>query len=98
MLKDQYHNILHLMPDDYEISIGKLQKYLSDDQICKILNSSNFSDANKIILECLIEKMNHKEELLDFCDQLENISRSHDLCKIINEIRSGKWLLYFKAL
>lgn len=92
-LKLRYHNILHLMPNEYEITVGKLQNYLSDDQICAILISNNFSDANKIILGCLVERMNQKEELLDFCDQLENISGSHDLYKIISEIRSGKWLL-----
>ena len=93
LLKAKYHNILHLMPTDYEITVGKLQNYLSDDQICAILSSDNYSDANKIILGCLIERMNQKEELLDLCDQLENISGSRDLCKIISEIRSGKWLL-----
>ena len=77
------------MPDDYELTVGKLQNYISDDQICAILSSSNSTIANKLILDCLIERMNDKEELLDLCDQLENITTPHDLKTVINEIRSG---------
>ena len=88
-LKAHYHTILHLMPDDYELTIGKLVNYISDEQICSILSSSNSTIANKIILDCLIERMRCSEELLDLCDQLENITTSHDLKIVINEIRFG---------
>ena len=84
------------MPDNYEQSVGKLQNYISDDQICMILSSSNFTTANKTILDCLIEKMSRREELLDLCNQLETISTSHQLNILISEIRSGgsELLLY----
>ena len=88
-LKAHYHTILHLMPDDYELTVGKLQNYISDDQICAILSSSNSTIANKIILDCLIERIRCREELLDLCAQLENIITSHDLKIVINEIRLG---------
>ena len=88
-LRAHYHNILHLMPDDYELTVGILQNYISDDQICAILSSTNSTIANKLILDYLIERMNCREELLDLCDQLENIAISHDLKIIINEIRFG---------
>ena len=88
-LKAHYHTILQLMPEDYELTVGKLQNFISDDQICFILSSKNFTIANKIILDCLIEKMSCREELLDLCVQLENITTSHDLKIVINEIRSG---------
>ena len=88
-LKAHYHTILQLMPDDYELTIGKLQDYISDDQICAILSSSNSTLANKIILDCLIERMSSGEELLDLCNQLENITTSHDLKIVINELRLG---------
>ena len=88
-LKAVYHNILHLMPDDYELTVGKLLSYISDDQICAILNSNNVTIANKQILDCLIERMSCREDLLDLCDQLENICASHDLNMVINEIRIG---------
>ena len=88
-LKAHYHTILRLMPGDYELTVGKLLNYISDDQICIILSSSNSTTANKIILDCLIERMNSKEALLDLCDQLENVTTSHDLKIVINKIQSG---------
>ena len=88
-LKAHYHTILHMMPDEYELSVGKLVNYISDDQIGTILSSSNASVANKLILDCLIERISCKEELLDLCDQLESIIASHDLKIVINEIRLG---------
>ena len=78
-----------MMPDEYELSVGKLVNYISDDQIGTILSSSNASVANKLILDCLIERISCKEELLDLCDQLESIIASHDLKIVINEIRLG---------
>ena len=81
------------MPDNYEQSVGKLQNYISDDQICMILSSSNSTTANKMILDCLIERMSCREELLDLCDQLESISTSHQLDMLISEIKSSR---YFK--
>ena len=80
------------MPDNHEQSIGKLQNYISDDQICMILSSSNSTTANKMILDCLIDRMSCKEELLDLCAQLETISTSHQLNMLISEIRSGEQL------
>ena len=77
------------MPNNYEQSIGKLQNYISDDQICTILSSDNSFAANKIILNCLIERMSCKEELLDLCNQLEIITSSHQMMMVISEIRSG---------
>ena len=88
-LKAHYHTILHLMPNDYELTVGKLQDFISDDKICAILGSGNSTIANKIILDCLIERISCREELLDLCHQLENITTSHDMKIVINEIRLG---------
>ena len=88
-LKAHYHSILHLLPDEYELTVGKLLDYISDDKICAILSSGNSAIANKIILDCLIERITCKEELLDLCHQLENVAPSHDLKVIIDEIRFG---------
>ena len=88
-LKDHYHAIIRLMPEEYEITVGKLQNNISDDKICVILNSSNSTTANKIILDCLIEGVNCREELLDLCDQLEIVTTSQDMKIIIKEIRLG---------
>ena len=78
-----------MMPDEYELSVGKLVNYISDDHIGTILSSSNASVANKLILDCLIERISCKEELLDLCDQLESVITSHDSKIVINEIRLG---------
>ena len=88
-LKASYHTILHFMPDDYETTVGILQSCITDDQICAVLGSSNSAIANKLILDSLIERISCREEMLDLCDQLENITESHDLKVIINELRLG---------
>ena len=88
-LKAHYQTILRLMPDDYELTAAKLVNFISDDQICTILSNNKSSIANKIILDCLIERMRCREELLDLCDQLENITTSHDMKIVISDIRIG---------
>ena len=45
VFKQHYHTILQLMPYNYEQSVGKLQNYINDDQICMILNNSNSTTA-----------------------------------------------------
>ena len=88
-LKAHYHTILHLMPVEYEMTVGKLQDYISDDQICAILSSNNPSIANKIMLDCLIERMKCRDDLLILCDLLESISTVIEFKSLINDIRTG---------
>ena len=94
-LRAHYHTILHLMPDDYVLTVGKLQDYFSDDQIADILSNSTSAIANKIILDCLIERINCREQLLDLCDQLEKITNSNNMRVVTNEIRLGQYCRYF---
>ena len=77
------------MPYDYELTVGKLLNYINDDQICAILSSGNSTIANKLILDCLIERMTYKEELLGLCDQLEKITTLHDMKIVMDEIKLG---------
>ena len=77
------------MPDDYELTVGKVQDYISDDQIYAILSSNNSTIANKIILDCLIERMKCREDVLHLCDLLGYITTSVDMKAVINEIRAG---------
>ena len=91
LLKTHYHNILRWMPDNYERSVVKLLNYISDDQICMILSCSSSTAANKMILDCLIEKISCRKELLNLCDQLKTISTSHQLNTLISQIRSGMY-------
>ena len=79
------------MPDDFEPTIEKLLEYINDDQVCTILSSTSSIIANKRILDCLIERVNCKESLLDLCDQLDNITKSPDthMKSVTNEMRLG---------
>ena len=86
------------MPDDYRETIGKLQKYLSRNQILAILSCSKSFIANKIILDYLIERIRCREGLLDLCDQLDSIITSPHLKLITNIIRFSKLLYYFIEL
>ena len=79
------------MPDDYELTVGKLQNCITFDHICSILSSGNCTIANKMILDCLIEKMKCKKDLLDLCDTLEHITTSEESKTVINQIRIGEY-------
>ena len=80
------------MPDNYELTIGKLQNYLSDDEICAVLSSSNSVAANKMILDDLIDRMTCREELLDFCSLLDLIAISQNFKAVICELRDGMYI------
>ena len=89
-LRAHYHTILCSMPNDFEMTIGMLQNYISNDQICAVLCSSNSTAANMIILDSLVERLRCRKNLLDLCDQLESIMVLHDLSDAINKIRLGQ--------
>lgn len=77
---------------DYENTINLLQNYLTDDQICQILSSPNYNAANKVILDCLIEKFKESVDISELCKKLEmiaSLSASKELASIINELRAG---------
>ena len=77
---------------DYENTLNLLQNYLTDDQICQILSSSNYSTANKIILDCLIEKFKESVNIPELCNKLEliaSLSTSKQLSGIVNELKEG---------
>ena len=97
-LNNYYNTILNLMPGNHEVTVGKLQNYITFDQICVILSNSNSAIANKQILDYLIERMSCREDLLDLCDQLESIIASHDLKVVITKIRSGKNIIIISKL
>ena len=78
------------MPDDYELTAGKLQNCVAFDQVCSILSSGNSIIANKMILDCLIEKMKYRTDLLDLCDALDHIATSEAMKTVINQMRTGK--------
>lgn len=72
------------MPKEYETTIEKLQSCLSDNQIAKILHCTY---PNEALLNILYEKINSREDLLDFYHQLEIIGIPQN---ILDKLRSGK--------
>ena len=77
---------------DYENTLNLLQNYLTDDQLCQILSSSNYSTANKIILNSLIEKFKESVNIPELCKKLEliaSLSTSKQLSSIVNELKEG---------
>jgi len=73
-LRSKYDDIVQSLPSDYEKTLQVVQDYLTDDQICDVLTATNYTIANKTILNCLTEKVKCKGDVLKFCDQLEKIS------------------------
>ena len=53
----KYDAIVQSLPSDFEKTLQVLQNHLSDDQICDVLASPNYTIANKTILNYLIEKV-----------------------------------------
>ena len=91
-IKIRYQDILRLMPEDYNQTLNVLQDCISsDDEIASILGSDSPKDANKKIVDCLIQRMKKRGEMLDFCVQLEQVISSQDLKAIISEIQTGSY-------
>lgn len=76
------------MPDQYEVTLGKLQNCLTDDQICAVLSCADSSACNKMMLDCLIERISDESGLPGFCDQLQCIAPVQDIVSVIDEIRN----------
>ena len=88
-LQRYYHFLIQWMPDKYVSTIKHLEDNLSVNQIAIILDSSNFHHANKKLMEFLIERIAHKIEVLDLCDQLQNLYASKSIQSIVGELKSG---------
>lgn len=90
LLKSKYKDILKCLPQDFRKSLQKLQDKLSDDQICSILSCTSSQSANNMILDCLIDRLKCREDMLDLCDQLDRLSDgAPELKQHINELMKG---------
>ena len=74
------------MPGD---SLDQLQNHISIDQIGTILDCPDCVTSNKMILDCLVEKMQSKFNLFDLCDKLNLITGSPTLFSLVEDIRKG---------
>ena len=77
------------MPDDYMNTVSQLERHLTGDHIGSILECSDVFTANQKILDCLIEQINTKEGLLDFCEQLNSITNAPELATVIASVKKG---------
>ena len=91
LLRSKYDVIVQSLPSDYEKTLQVVQDHLTDDQICDVLTTPNYTIANKTILNCLMEKVKCTADVVKFCDQLERISAllPDSRIPIINELRTG---------
>ena len=93
LLRSKYDVMVQSLPSDYEKTLQVVQDHLTDDQICGVLTSPNYTIANKTILNCLMEKVKSTPHILEFCDQVGKItsllSDPGILSGVINELRTG---------
>ena len=93
-MRSKYDDIIQSLPSDYERTLQVVQDYLTDDQICDVLTSPNYTIANKAMVNCLMEKMKCTDDIVEFCDLLEKITMVHldpdSLVKIISDLRISK--------
>ena len=93
-MRSKYDDIVQSLPSDYEKTLQVLQDNLTDDQICDVLSSPNYTIANKTILNLLMKEIQFTASSVEFCDRLEHItSLLHDpgkLAAILNELRICK--------
>ena len=70
-------------------SIQQLQHILTAEQISSILGCTSPFAANQKLIDCLIEKVENKANILDFCEHLEKLKNSPKLKSIIERLRNG---------
>ena len=96
LVRSKYASILQCLPADYEKTLQAVQDYLTDEEICVVLSSSDYSSANTAILDFLVEKVNNTENLLQFCSQLEKImlllNDPEVLGNIIREFKASMYI------
>ena len=78
------------MPDDYMNTVSQLERHLTGDHIGSILECRDVFTANQRILDSLIEQIDTKEGLLDFCEQLNSIANAPAaLTAVIENVKKG---------
>ena len=77
------------MPDDYMNTVSQLERHLTGDHIGSILECGDVFTANQRIVDCLIEQINTKEGLIDFCDQLNSITNTPALTAALESVMKG---------
>ena len=89
ILQSHYSILVRSMPDDYMNTVSQLECHLTGDHIGSILECRDVFTANQRILNCLIEQINTKEGLLDFCEQLNSITKTPALTAVTEIVKKG---------
>ena len=85
------------MPDDYMNTVSQLECHLTGDHIGSILECNDVFTANQRIMDCLIEQINTKEGLLDFCNWLSVLTNAPALTSSLKELKKGLDLQYLRS-
>ena len=88
-LHKYYRDIVRSLPDNFLGSVQQLQHILTDEQITSILGCTSSLAANQKVTDCLIEKVENKANILDFCEHLRKIKNSSKLQNTIEHLRKG---------
>ena len=89
ILQSHYSVLVWSMPVDYRNTVSQLERHLTGDDIGSILECKDVFTANQRILSCLIEQINTKEGLLDFCERLNSITNTPALTAVIESVKKG---------
>ena len=92
-LQSHYSVLVRSMPDDYMNSVSQLERHLTGDHIGTILECKDVLTANQRILDCLIEQINTKEGLLDFCERLNSINNVPALTAAVQSVSKGTYMI-----
>ena len=84
------------MPDDYMNTVSQLERHLTGDHIGSILECRDVFTANQKILDCLIEQINTKEGLLDFCEQFNSITNTPEMTAAIESVKKGSYICVYR--
>jgi len=88
-LQSHYSVLVRSMPDDYMNTVNQLERYLTGDQIGSILECDSVFTANQRILDCLIEQLNDKEDVILLCGRLSIINNAPSLSAALTELLEG---------
>ena len=88
-LQQRYLDIINSLPNSVEYTIDKLEGTFTDECIIAVVSAPNPEAANKIILDYLMKDLDTLEDAFHFCNELEKLSQSHNLIRIVAEIKKG---------
>ena len=78
------------MPDNHYETIQLLERELCDTHISSLFECSHSTAANQIILECLMEQVTSKADILDLCEILSLLKNAVQLTSTVDNLRMSE--------